>query len=223
MSAHLVATERKSPGSLESVFNLFTSSFTQFLFGFLFSISFPSHLLAFLSNLAFLDQRVPPSHNMADAPSPGASCPDGGSFYICEKNATEFVGCCIMDPCADDSGKCAHDDLRPAAFWSESHDEIPKQECSSRSKEAKWYICANDKNNFMGCCDHANPCIAGSCQPGYFAPARLSSNLSHHRAYRRHHHQRRSGRSRRTPYRYRCGDRPFFYNHRHCHTCIPGL
>ncbi|EAQ82903.1 hypothetical protein CHGG_11079 [Chaetomium globosum CBS 148.51] len=102
---------------------------------------------------------------MANVPSTGASCPDGGSFYICENNATEFVVCCILDPCADDSGKCPHDGLRPASFSGDNHDEIPEQECSSLSSRQ------ND------------PCIAGSCQPGYMAPARLSSNVSDRAAF----------------------------------------
>ncbi|KAH6847235.1 hypothetical protein B0I37DRAFT_397498 [Chaetomium sp. MPI-CAGE-AT-0009] len=122
---------------------------------------------------------------MANAPQYGVSCPSGGSFYICENNATEFVGCCTFDPCADDSGTCGHNNLRPASFRSDSdsYKDIPEQECSSLSMETKWYICANDKTNFMGCCHHANPCIAGSCQAGYIVPARLSSNTFEREAF----------------------------------------
>ncbi|KAK4149199.1 hypothetical protein C8A00DRAFT_19083 [Chaetomidium leptoderma] len=113
---------------------------------------------------------------MSSTSKPGVSCPSGGSFYICQNNATEFIGCCSIDPCADGLGECSHGDLRPASFSSDSHSDIPEQECISLSADTKWYICTNNRTTFMGCCHHADPCVAGACQQGYFAPARLSSN-----------------------------------------------
>ncbi|KAH6623678.1 hypothetical protein F5144DRAFT_595803 [Chaetomium tenue] len=92
---------------------------------------------------------------MPNIPNTGARCPDGGSFYICENNATEFVGCYILDPCADGSGKCAHDDLRPASSGATTTTK-------SRNKSAA---------------------VAAPRQNGYMAPARLSSNDSDRAAF----------------------------------------
>jgi hypothetical protein len=113
---------------------------------------------------------------MPNSPKPGVSCPDGGAFYICQNNATEFVGCCTIDPCADGSGECLGDKFRPASFFSNRYKDIPAQECITVGTDTNWYVCANNKTTFMGCCHHADPCLAGVCQAGYLVHVQLSGN-----------------------------------------------
>jgi hypothetical protein len=112
---------------------------------------------------------------MASLSSIGASCPSGGSFYVCQNNATEFVGCCTVNPCETGSGVCPTRSLRPASFSSDSYDSIPPQQCGGDKQRALWYSCAFTKPPFMGCCE-ASPCSAGSCHANDLAPAFLSSD-----------------------------------------------
>ncbi|KAK5661809.1 hypothetical protein OQA88_9911 [Cercophora sp. LCS_1] len=107
----------------------------------------------------------------------GLSCPSGGSFYICQDNATEFVGCCTTNPCADGKGNCPKANLRVASFSSDYYDEIPAQQCSSSDRTALWYTCAKNSPPFIGCCA-SNPCSAGSCSSNNLVAARLSSDKS---------------------------------------------
>lgn len=106
----------------------------------------------------------------------GLRCPNGGEFYVCQNNATEFVGCCDIDPCADGSGECLEPNLRAASFASDRYDEIAAQGCSSDKADAQWYTCGHTEPPFLGCCAGINPCAFGSCPPANIVPARLSSN-----------------------------------------------
>jgi len=107
----------------------------------------------------------------------GLSCPTGGSFYICQNNATEFVGCCTTNPCADGSGNCPKSNLRSASFSGDSYHEIPAQQCSGSSSSTLWYTCQKNVPPFLGCCN-TNPCAQGSCPSSSLAPAVLSSNTT---------------------------------------------
>ncbi|KAK0648577.1 hypothetical protein B0T16DRAFT_116941 [Cercophora newfieldiana] len=109
----------------------------------------------------------------------GLSCPTGGSFYVCQNNATEFIGCCTSNPCADGSGNCPKSDLRSASFSGDSYSEIPAQQCAggSGSSSALWYTCQKNLPPFLGCCS-TNPCSQGSCPSTNLAPASLSSNAT---------------------------------------------
>ncbi|KAJ9161911.1 hypothetical protein NKR19_g1800 [Coniochaeta hoffmannii] len=60
----------------------------------------------------------------------GLSCPSGGSFYICQNNKTEFIGCCTADPCLDGSGSCPQANLRNASFSADSYDGLKPQDCA---------------------------------------------------------------------------------------------
>ncbi|KAL2016213.1 hypothetical protein VTK56DRAFT_4070 [Thermocarpiscus australiensis] len=111
---------------------------------------------------------------MSSASSIGPSYPSGGTFYVCQNNATEFVGCCTTDPCADGTGACSDRDLRPASFSSDSYEDIPPQICDSDGEDANWYTCAFTKPPFMGCCKNTNPCATGSCPTEDLVPALLS-------------------------------------------------
>ncbi|KAK0612017.1 hypothetical protein B0T14DRAFT_500980 [Immersiella caudata] len=108
----------------------------------------------------------------------GLSCPAGGSFYICQNNATEFIGCCTTNPCADGSGNCPKSNLRTASFSGDSYSEIPAQQCAGGSgSSALWYTCQKNLPPFLGCCS-TNPCAQGSCPSSDLAAASLSSNAT---------------------------------------------
>ncbi|KAK3984262.1 hypothetical protein QBC44DRAFT_253306 [Cladorrhinum sp. PSN332] len=106
----------------------------------------------------------------------GASCPSGGSFYICENTRVEFIGCCTSDPCTTEiGGKCPQNNIRPASFSSDSYQDIPAQQCDSTDPKALWFTCASNNPPFMGCCK-SNPCSSGSCPTNNLVAARLSSD-----------------------------------------------
>ncbi|KAK3346862.1 hypothetical protein B0T25DRAFT_553040 [Lasiosphaeria hispida] len=117
---------------------------------------------------------------MATLSSLGLSCPIGGAFYICQNNATEFIGCCTTDPCADGSGLCPKNNLRPASFSGDSYSSIPPQQCSqsnstSTNTTALWFTCKMTIPPFLGCCT-SNPCADGSCPTARLGVAKLSSD-----------------------------------------------
>lgn len=103
----------------------------------------------------------------------GLSCPSGGSFYICQNNSTEFIGCCTIDPCRDGSGSCPQANLRNASFSADSYDGLKPQECVEET--GLFYTCKYDKPPFLGCCV-TNPCASESCPAGDLVPAKLSSD-----------------------------------------------
>ncbi|KAK4192329.1 hypothetical protein QBC35DRAFT_447642 [Podospora australis] len=120
---------------------------------------------------------------MSGAALLGASCPSGGTFYICENKNVEFIGCCMINPCETTSGNCPQDKLREASFSRDHHDEIPAQACDKKVSGALWYTCSQNLPPFMGCCRGVNPCSRGSCPVNNLAPARLSSNETNRRAF----------------------------------------
>lgn len=106
----------------------------------------------------------------------GLSCPSGGSFYICQNNTTEFIGCCTIDPCRDGSGSCPQANLRNASFSADTYDELKPQECTNSSGlSGLWYTCKYDNPPFMGCCA-SNPCDLKACPATDLVPAKLNSN-----------------------------------------------
>ena len=107
----------------------------------------------------------------------GLSCPAGGIFYVCQNNATEFIGCCTTNPCADGSGNCPKSNLRASSFSADSYDEIPAQQCAGTGTTTLWYTCQKNVPPFLGCCA-GNPCAQGSCPSSSLAAARLSSNAT---------------------------------------------
>ncbi|KAK0702563.1 hypothetical protein B0T21DRAFT_321436, partial [Apiosordaria backusii] len=115
---------------------------------------------------------------MANIPSSlGASCPSGGTFYVCLGKKTEFVGCCTINPCTTgyqrEPGTCPEENLRPASFSKDSYLELPAQECASTDESALWYTCAYNSPPFLGCCK-INPCVNKSCPTDQLVAARLS-------------------------------------------------
>ncbi|KAK4198854.1 hypothetical protein QBC40DRAFT_283140 [Triangularia verruculosa] len=115
---------------------------------------------------------------MADIPSSlGASCPSGGTFYVCLGKKTEFVGCCTINPCTTgyqrEPGTCPPENLRPASFSKDSYLELPAQECAGSDESALWYTCAYNSPPFLGCCK-VNPCVNKSCPTDQLVAARLS-------------------------------------------------
>lgn len=106
----------------------------------------------------------------------GATCPDGGNFYVCEDNKpSSFLGCCTSDPCATDDGNCPDDKLRAASFEESAFDLVLPQECVSSLQNVAWYTCGANDPPFMGCCG-VNPCDVGECPLEELAPAKLSSD-----------------------------------------------
>lgn len=106
----------------------------------------------------------------------GLSCPGGGNFYICESNATEFIGCCTTNPCAPESrGECPKANIRAASFSADKYADLPRQDCDDAASIKIWYTCKFNKPPFMGCCA-SNPCAAGLCTPTDLRPAKLSGD-----------------------------------------------
>lgn len=107
----------------------------------------------------------------------GLSCPQGGTFYICTGNATEFLGCCTTDPCtAAAGGKCPKANLRLASFSADRYDQMPRQDCDDAQSIKIWYTCKFNKPPFMGCCN-SNPCANGTCPQADLVPAKLSGDV----------------------------------------------
>lgn len=94
----------------------------------------------------------------------GFKCPKGSKFYICEDTWAEFLGCCTKDPCADGSGMCLLENVRPASFEVDKYASLPAQDCLT-SSSANWYTCAYTDPPFIGCCD-TNACSSGCSSPG---------------------------------------------------------
>lgn len=111
---------------------------------------------------------------MSLASGSGISCPDGGSFYVCQGNTTQFLGCCTEDPCAHGKGSCPDSALRNTSYSSSLYDSIPPQTCVDTGL---WYTCAETNPPFMGCC-LTNPCQSGSCYGDNVTAARLSDNTT---------------------------------------------
>jgi LPXTG-motif cell wall-anchored protein len=104
----------------------------------------------------------------------GLSCPGGGSFYICQNNATEFVGCCTTNPCAAAAnGRCPAANLRASSFSADTYTDLPRQDCDDAKSIEIWYTCKFNRPPFMGCCA-SNPCAKGLCAPDDLRPAKLS-------------------------------------------------
>lgn len=118
--------------------------------------------------------RRPTKVAMSLASGSGISCPNGGSFYVCQGNSTQFLGCCTEDPCADGAGSCPDSALRNTSYSSSLYDSIPPQTCVDTGL---WYTCAETNPPFMGCC-LTNPCLLGSCSGGNLTAARLSDNTT---------------------------------------------
>jgi hypothetical protein len=124
----------------------------------------------------------------------GLSCPSGGDFYVCDKAALKFIGCCKSDPCSNGSGKCPNNDLRVASFSADKYANIPEQSCDDKRREEVWYTCrsqslparvASSRNRltdrsvdndppFLGCCA-SDPCGTG-CPEDHLIQAVLSND-----------------------------------------------
>ncbi|KAK3363204.1 hypothetical protein B0T25DRAFT_562229 [Lasiosphaeria hispida] len=115
----------------------------------------------------------------------GLSCPSGGSFYICENNTTEFIGCCTTDPCtAAYNGRCPTANLRASSFSADSYTDLPRQDCDDDQSFNIWYTCKFNKPPFMGCCA-SNPCASGVCAAKDLRPAKLSTETDLRAAFLR--------------------------------------
>lgn len=102
----------------------------------------------------------------------GLSCPYGGSFYICEDENTQFIGCCVNDPCGRNIGTCPDGDLRATTFDSDKYSQLPRQDCDNSQGVDNWYSCAHTNPPFVGCCSQ-NAC-SSECPRAKLVPAKLS-------------------------------------------------
>lgn len=102
-------------------------------------------------------------------------CPQGGTFYVCQGNVTQFLGCCTRDPCASGSGICPQDSLRYTSYNADEYADVPPEACAS--SRGDWYTCAYITTAFMGCCLE-NPCQNDGCSQGNLTSARLSDNTT---------------------------------------------
>lgn len=104
----------------------------------------------------------------------GASCPNNGTFYVCDDKPKKFVGCCTQDPCKTDDGMCPDDRLYAAAFDKYSYSLLAPQQCDSDDPDVLWFTCAETKDfAFMGCCA-SRACENGGCPDKDLRPAVLS-------------------------------------------------
>ncbi|KAJ4157028.1 hypothetical protein NW754_008670 [Fusarium falciforme] len=109
----------------------------------------------------------------------GLTCPRGGDFYVCDKAKVQFIGCCAIDPCAND-GVCPEDQLVLSSFTKAKYNDLPPQSCDNSTstdedEEALWYTCGFTNPPFLGCCT-TNPCRDAVCPSENLAPAVLSDN-----------------------------------------------
>jgi hypothetical protein len=104
----------------------------------------------------------------------GLSCTTGGRFYICEDDDTQFMGCCLSDPCGRNNGTCPDGDLRATTFESDTYTDLPPQDCDNSQGVDNWYTCAFTTPPFLGCCSQ-NACASG-CPRNRLVPAKLSGN-----------------------------------------------
>ncbi|CAF3513212.1 hypothetical protein SNK03_007048 [Fusarium graminearum] len=102
----------------------------------------------------------------------GLSCINGGKFYICEDDDTQFIGCCLNDPCGKNNGTCPDGDLRATTFESDKYAKLPAQDCDNSQGVDNWYTCAFTNPPFLGCCSQ-NACGSG-CPRDRLVPAKLS-------------------------------------------------
>ncbi|KAH8878542.1 hypothetical protein GQ53DRAFT_756633, partial [Thozetella sp. PMI_491] len=112
---------------------------------------------------------------MSDTSQLGITCPQGGNFYVCTGNKTEFIGCCKSNPCADGSGTCPTADLTAASFDESRYANIPAQDCQDARGASVWFTCKFNDPPFLGCCA-SDPCQAGKCAQDNLIAAKLSSN-----------------------------------------------
>ncbi|KAH7143751.1 hypothetical protein EDB81DRAFT_935167 [Dactylonectria macrodidyma] len=111
--------------------------------------------------------------NMHEYQTQGLSCPEGGNFWVCADKPTQFIGCCISNPCETDYGVCSDEDITPASVDVDVFGEVPQQACISDNSQVKWYTCSGTTPPFIGCCA-VNACSQGGCPGGSLRAARLS-------------------------------------------------
>ncbi|KPM45251.1 hypothetical protein AK830_g1260 [Neonectria ditissima] len=109
------------------------------------------------------------------------SCPDGGTYYICEHSDNEFIGCCTSHPCADGSGICPDGHLRASSFDADTYDDMQTQSCDDTRGRSVWYACQSNDPPFIGCCDES-PCADG-CPRSKLLPAVLSPLKKNRQAF----------------------------------------
>ncbi|KAF4469181.1 hypothetical protein FALBO_3929 [Fusarium albosuccineum] len=107
----------------------------------------------------------------------GLSCPDSGKFYICEDDETQFVGCCLSDPCGNNNGTCPDGDLRATTFDKDKYEDLPTQDCDNSQGIDNYYTCKFNSPPFFGCCSQ-NACAEGECPRNRLVPAKLSKNAN---------------------------------------------
>ncbi|KAL7900544.1 hypothetical protein HDV63DRAFT_285831 [Trichoderma sp. SZMC 28014] len=103
----------------------------------------------------------------------GLTCPESGSFYICDNKPNRFVGCCTVDPCSTKNGLCPDNAVRPASFDPDAYDKILAQQCVDPG--FLWYTCRDSSPPFMGCCSQMG-CEDSGCPENKVGVATLSSN-----------------------------------------------
>lgn len=107
----------------------------------------------------------------------GITCPDKGSFYVCDDKPTKFIGCCTVDPCKTTTGDCPDGNLTAASFHPNSYQRIEGQDCVSGDPKVQWFSCAETSPPFLGCCS-GNPCTDGGCKGSNLSAAVLNPDDS---------------------------------------------
>ena len=112
----------------------------------------------------------------------GTTCKGGGSFYVCDKKPSKFIGCCSVDACKTDDGVCPDDKLLYTSYDKFSHNLILAQDCLSDKPEVQWYTCGDIETPFMGCCS-TNACRKDGCPKDKIFAAALSDDKENAAAF----------------------------------------
>lgn len=83
---------------------------------------------------------------MTLASGAGISCPNGGNFYVCQGNVTQFLGCCDVNPCSNGKGSCPDTSLHNISYSAAIYDSVPPQACVD---DGFWYTCKKTSPPFM--------------------------------------------------------------------------
>lgn len=92
---------------------------------------------------------------------------------MCEGDENEFIGCCDVNPCGANKGKCPSKSLHAASFSGQQYDQLATQDCDNDQGPKIWWTCKFNTVPFMGCC-LSNACGNDGCNSTDLVAAKLS-------------------------------------------------
>ncbi|KAF2756801.1 hypothetical protein EJ05DRAFT_44139 [Pseudovirgaria hyperparasitica] len=97
----------------------------------------------------------------------GAYCPEGGTWYACERSTFPFVGCSVSNGCGSSTGP-PEEDLRPMSFNASWYGQFNDQECPNGGS---FFTCKDANPPFIGCCADTEFGCQGGCSGNLTAAA----------------------------------------------------